>query len=45
VKQEDVPILDEFVSTLDGSVNASIQARCKAMSRPKITRGHGGEEG
>ncbi len=27
VKQEDVPILDEFVSTLDGSVNASIQAR------------------
>ncbi len=27
VKQEDVPILDEFVGTLDGSVNASIQAR------------------
>lgn len=27
VKQEDVPIFDEFVSTLDGSVNASIQAR------------------
>lgn len=27
VKQEDVPIVDEFVSTLDGSVNASIQAR------------------
>lgn len=27
VKQQDVPILDEFVGTLDGSVNASIQAR------------------
>jgi membrane fusion protein (multidrug efflux system) len=27
VKQEDVPIFDDFVSTLDGSVNASIQAR------------------
>ena len=27
VKQEDVPIYDEFVGTLDGSVNASIQAR------------------
>lgn len=27
VKQEDVPIVDDFVSTLDGSVNASIQAR------------------
>ncbi|MEY2520704.1 MAG: rane fusion protein multidrug efflux system [Verrucomicrobiota bacterium] len=27
VKQEDVPLVDEFVSTLDGSVNASIQAR------------------
>ncbi len=27
VKQEDVPIYDDFVSTLDGSVNASIQAR------------------
>ncbi|MEY2563864.1 MAG: rane fusion protein multidrug efflux system [Verrucomicrobiota bacterium] len=27
VKQEDVPILDEFVGTLDGSVNATIQAR------------------
>lgn len=27
VKQEDVPIFDEFVGTLDGSVNASIQAR------------------
>jgi membrane fusion protein (multidrug efflux system) len=27
VKQEDVPIVDEFVGTLDGSVNASIQAR------------------
>ncbi len=27
VKQEDVPIFDEFVSTLDSSVNASIQAR------------------
>ncbi|HMG03904.1 MAG TPA: efflux RND transporter periplasmic adaptor subunit [Chthoniobacterales bacterium] len=27
VTQEDVPILDDFVSTLDGSVNASIQAR------------------
>lgn len=27
VKQEDVPIVDEFVSTLDGSVDASIQAR------------------
>ncbi|MBA3762259.1 MAG: biotin/lipoyl-binding protein, partial [Chthoniobacterales bacterium] len=29
VKQEDVPILYEFVSTLDGSVNASIQARAQ----------------
>jgi membrane fusion protein (multidrug efflux system) len=27
VKQGDVPILDEFVGTLDGSVNATIQAR------------------
>ena len=27
VQQKDVPIYDEFVSTLDGSVNASIQAR------------------
>jgi membrane fusion protein (multidrug efflux system) len=27
VKQQDVPIFDEFVGTLDGSVNASIQAR------------------
>ncbi|MFL6530616.1 MAG: efflux RND transporter periplasmic adaptor subunit [Chthoniobacterales bacterium] len=27
VKQQDVPIYDDFVSTLDGSVNASIQAR------------------
>lgn len=27
VKQQDVPIFDEFVSTLDGSVNATIQAR------------------
>lgn len=26
VKQEDVPIYDDFVGTLDGSVNASIQA-------------------
>ena len=27
VRQEDVPIYDDFVGTLDGSVNASIQAR------------------
>ncbi len=27
VQQKDVPIYDDFVSTLDGSVNASIQAR------------------
>jgi RND family efflux transporter MFP subunit len=27
VRQEDVPIVDEFVGTLDGSVNANIQAR------------------
>jgi membrane fusion protein (multidrug efflux system) len=27
VRQEDVPIFDDFVGTLDGSVNASIQAR------------------
>jgi hypothetical protein len=27
VAQEDAPILDDFVSMLDGSVNASIQAR------------------
>jgi membrane fusion protein (multidrug efflux system) len=27
VKQEDVPIYDDFVGTLDGSTNASIQAR------------------
>src|SRR5947209_17076739 len=27
VKQEDVPIFDDFVGTLDGSVDASIQAR------------------
>jgi len=27
VKQDDVPIYDDFVGTLDGSVNASIQAR------------------
>ena len=27
VRQEDVPIHDDFVGTLDGSVNASIQAR------------------
>ena len=27
VQQEDVPIYDDFVGTLDGSVNASIQAR------------------
>ena len=26
VRQEDVPIYDDFVGTLDGSVNASIQA-------------------
>ncbi len=29
VKQRGVPILDESVSTLDGSVNASIQARAQ----------------
>lgn len=27
VRQEDVPIYDDFVGTLDGSVNASVQAR------------------
>lgn len=27
VRQEDVPLYDDFVGTLDGSVNASIQAR------------------
>ena len=27
VRQEDVPIYDDFVGSLDGSVNASIQAR------------------
>ena len=27
VRQEDVPIYDDFVGTLEGSVNASIQAR------------------
>jgi membrane fusion protein (multidrug efflux system) len=27
VKQQDVPIFDDFVGTLDGSVNATIQAR------------------
>ena len=26
-RQEDVPIYDDFVGTLDGSINASVQAR------------------
>jgi hypothetical protein len=31
VRQEDVPIHDDIVGTLEGSVNASIRARAQAI--------------
>ena len=42
VAQEDVPIYDDFVGTLDGSVNASIQARVQGYLTPQNYK-EGGE--